>query len=377
MKLVDKTKDNKLVQLKINDEICDSKTLNGTAIWQVDETGALTKAFQNKEISPIIRFFKEKKKIVFLDRQTIGEDVSMEPLEQLGHITYYDEPVGEGIIAAIKDAQIVITNKVVITQEILNQVNKLELICVTATGFNHVDVAYANRIGVKVCNVKGYSTNSVAQHTFALLLDLYHKNAYYHDYISSGCYSSSSLFTHFGRSFHELAGKKWGVVGMGDIGRKVASIAEVFGCEVQYYSTSGQNNQQNYKQVDFDTLLTTSDIISIHAPLNENTENLFDTYAFKKMKPTSYLINVGRGKIISEIDLTKALDDGEIAGAGLDVFECEPFYQDSPLLTIQDKTKLIMTPHIAWASIEARNRVIEEVALNITAYLLDEPRNIL
>ena len=184
------------------------------------------------------------------------------------------------------------------------------------------------------------------------------------------------MFTHLGYTFHELTGKTWGIVGMGDIGRKVAEIATAFGCQVQYYSTSGKNNQQNYQQVDFDTLLESSDIISIHAPLNSQTENLFDQSAFAKMKDSAYLINVRRGKIVNEADLVEALKEHRLAGAGLDVFENEPFCCNSPLLEIKDATKLIMTPHIAWAPIETRNRVIEEVCLNIEGFKTNNLRNV-
>ena len=184
------------------------------------------------------------------------------------------------------------------------------------------------------------------------------------------------MFTHLGYTFNELANKTWGIVGMGEIGQKVASIASAFDCNVQYYSTSGKNNHQAYKQVDFDTLLKTSDIISIHAPLNKQTENLFNHDAFIKMKPSAYLINVGRGKIVNEKDLVEALKNYQLAGAGLDVFENEPFNDGSPLLQINDATKLIMTPHIAWAPVETRNRVIDEVCLNIEGFKNNKLRNV-
>ena len=183
------------------------------------------------------------------------------------------------------------------------------------------------------------------------------------------------MFTHLGHSFHELDNKVWGIVGMGDIGRKVANLAKAFGCQVQYYSTSGKNNQAQFKRVDFDTLLKTSDIITIHAPLNKQTEYLFDEEAFSKMKSSAYLINVGRGKIVKETALVNALKNHLIAGAGLDVFENEPINADSKLLEIQDSTRLLMTPHIAWAPVETRNRVIEEVCLNIESFKKGNCRN--
>ncbi|WRK55875.1 NAD(P)-dependent oxidoreductase [Coprobacillaceae bacterium CR2/5/TPMF4] len=197
-------------------------------------------------------------------------------LNQYGNAIIYEQTEVDEVSKRIEDASIVITNKHILGPEQLKNATKLKLICVTATGVNNIDLEYCKLANIAVCNVKGYSTNAVAQHTFALLLDLYNKNHYYHNYIASGNYASSSMFTHLGHSFHELDNKVWGIVGMGDIGRKVANLAEAFGCQVQYYSTSGRNNQAQFKRVDFDTLLKTSDIITIHAPLNKQTEYLFD-----------------------------------------------------------------------------------------------------
>lgn len=335
----------------------------------------LGKMLQGKEYEEIIMMLKGDFKIVFLDRETLGSDIDCSCLNQYGNAIIYEQTEVDEVSKRIEDASIVITNKHILGPEQLKNATKLKLICVTATGVNNIDLEYCKLANIAVCNVKGYSTNAVAQHTFALLLDLYNKNHYYHNYIASGNYASSSMFTHLGHSFHELDNKVWGIVGMGDIGRKVANLAEAFGCQVQYYSTSGRNNQAQFKRVDFDTLLKTSDIITIHAPLNKQTEYLFDEEAFAKMKNSAYLINVGRGKIVKETALVDALKNHLIAGAGLDVFENEPIKADSKLLEIQDPTRLLMTPHIAWAPVETRNRVIEEVCLNIESFKKGSFRN--
>lgn len=350
---------------------------NDTNILDLNEAIVLGEYLSGKQLEEIVSLLQiVETHIVFLDCQTLGQDVDVKKLEQFGEVTILSAVEDEKISEVIKEATIVITNKKNLGKEQLCYAKKLKLICVTATGFNNIDLEYCHQNAITVCNVKGYSTNSVVQHTFALLLDLYNKNHYYHQYVDSGKYSSSSMFTHFNNTFHELAGKTWGIVGMGDIGRSVATIASAFGCKVQYYSTSGKNTNQSYPQVDFDTLLSTSDMISIHAPLNSQTKYLFNQVAFNKMKNTAYLINVGRGPIICEKDLAVAIKEGKLAGAGLDVFEKEPFFKESPLLDIKDPTKLIMTPHIAWATVEARNRVIDEVCQNIECFLSGIKRNV-
>lgn len=350
---------------------------NDSAILELVEARLLGRYFQGMQLEQIMDMLKIRDtRIVFLDSETLGEDVDVVKLKKYGQLTILGKTLDEDIKDRIKDANIIVTNKCILGKEQLEEAKKLKLICVTATGYNNIDLEYCHHHHITVCNVKGYSTSSVAQHTFALLLNLYNKIHYYHLYMDDGKYSSSSMFTHFNNTFNELDGKVWGIVGMGDIGQKVAKIASAFGCRVQYYSTSGQNNSQPYDCVDFNTLLSTSDIISIHAPLNEKTENLFNLGTFEKMKDSAYLINVGRGKIVNEKDLVNALLQNKIAGAGLDVFEEEPFFNNSPLLKIKDATKLIMTPHIAWATIEARNRVIDEVCLNIEAYISGKKRNV-
>ena len=217
---------------------------------------------------------------------------------------------------------------------------------------------------------------SVAQHTFALAFYLIHKMNYFDTYVKSGEYVKSDIFTNLDVAYHELDQKTWGIIGLGNIGKKVAEIAEVFGCRVIYYSTSGKNQNDRYQRVDLETICKESDILSIHAPLNEATENLMNREQFKKMKNSAVLINVGRGPIVNEEDLAEALEKGEIAAAGLDVISVEPIRADNPLMRIQDSGKLVITPHIAWASTEARRRLVEEVYQNVAAFQRGEKRNI-
>lgn len=313
--------------------------------------------------------------IVILDANTLGNDLDLSVFEDLGHVTIHGFTAPEEVVSRIKDMDVIIVNKVLLNASNLSQAPSVKLICLTATGTNNIDKTYTNPHGIVVSNVVGYSTESVAQHTFSMLFYLYEKLAYYDHYVKSGTYSGDTLFTHFGQVFHELKGKTWGIIGMGNIGRRVARIAEAFGCKIIYYSTSGRNTEQAYEQVPLDQLLAESDVISIHAPLNENTQGLIDYEAMHLMKPSAILLNLGRGTIVNEKDLHQALNDHLIAGAGLDVLEYEPMNKDNPLLEIQDSSKLLITPHIAWASVEARNRVVQEVKANIQGFIQGSPRN--
>lgn len=314
------------------------------------------------------------KKIVVLDSKTLG-NVNFDKLKEFGEVVLYEKTKAEEIEERVKDASIILTNKVVLNKDNLKNAEKLEIICETATGFNNIDTEYAKSKNIAVTNVAGYSTPTVAQHTFATLLHLYDKIGYYDEFVKSGEYSKSGMFTNLDKPFNDIEGKKWGIVGLGNIGKKVAKIAEAFGAEVVYYSTSGKNNNSNYKRVELDELLSESDIISIHSPLNTNTQGLFNYDNLKKMKKSAVLINMGRGPIVVEKDLAKAIDENIIAGAGLDVFSVEPIPEDSPLLKIKNKEKIVMTPHIAWASIEARERLFNDLIENIKAFYRGEKRN--
>lgn len=314
------------------------------------------------------------KKIVVLDSKTLG-NVNFDKLKEFGEVVLYEKTKAEEVEERVKDASIILTNKVVLNKDNLKNAEKLEIICETATGFNNIDTEYAKSKNIAVTNVAGYSTPTVAQHTFATLLHLYDKIGYYDEFVKSGEYSKSGMFTNLDKPFNDIEGKKWGIVGLGNIGKKVAKIAETFGSKVVYYSTSGKNNNSNYKRVELDELLSESDIISIHSPLNSNTQGLFNYDNLKKMKKSAVLINMGRGPIVVEKDLAKAIDENIIAGAGLDVFSVEPMPEDSPLLKIKNKEKIVMTPHIAWASIEARERLFNDLIENIKAFYRGEKRN--
>lgn len=300
-------------------------------------------------------------KIVFLDVKTIGDDIDLSKYNTLGEIVKYDFSAPEQIPERVKDADVIILNKAPINAETIGTAKHLKLVCVTATGTNNLDKAYLEARGIAWRNVAGYSTESVAQHTFAMLFYLLEKLNYYDQYVKQEKYVSDTLFTHFGEHFHEIYNKTWGIIGLGNIGRRVADIAKAFGANVIYYSTSGKNNQSDYTRVDFDTLLTTSDIVSVHAPLTPETEQLLNADAFAKMKSSAIFLNVGRGAIVSEQDLTDALQNNQIAAAGLDVLCEEPMSSNSPFLSIKDSNRLLITPHIAWASVEARTKLMNIV----------------
>lgn len=307
-------------------------------------------------------------KIVFLDVKTIGEDIDLSGFDALGEVVKYPFSTPEEVLERTADADVIVLNKVEINEKSIGNAKNLKLVCVTATGTNNLDKEYLAERGIEWRNVAGYSTESVAQHTFSLLFYLLEKMRYYDDYVKSEQYIGDTTFTHFANVFHEIAGKTWGIVGLGNIGRRVAEIAKLFGCRVIYYSTSGKNNNGDYERVSFDEILSQSDILSVHAPLDENTKGLFDKAAFAKMKSSSIFINVGRGPIVVEQDLADALTEGIIAAAGLDVLAVEPMAETNPLRHIKDSEKLIITPHIAWASIEARTRLMQIICNQIKEY---------
>lgn len=303
-------------------------------------------------------------KICFLDAETLGQ-ISLAPLYELGDITIYNQTNPSETSTRISGNEVVITNKVIIGKETMLANPQLKLICVAATGMNNIDLVASSELGIEVKNVKGYSTQSVAQVTFSLLFSLLTKVNYFDHYVKSGQYADSHHFSHFGHEFWQLAGKTFGIIGMGEIGRKVAEIAQVFGCEVIYNSTSGKNKNQPFEAVQLDDLLKRADIVSIHSPLNSETENLITYEKIKIMKSSAFLINVGRGGIVNEGGLAKALEEKLIAGAAIDVFTKEPILQENPLMKLVNKENLILTPHIAWASIEAREKLLEGICEHI------------
>lgn len=315
-------------------------------------------------------------KIVFLETDSLGDDVDYTPFYSIGEVIKYNNSDPDKNPQRVSEADVIVANKIPMNAELLEHARNVTLICLTATGTNNVDFSYTNKRKIAVANVKSYSTKSVVQHTFALLFYVYENLSYYDYFVKSGEYTTSDVFSRFDKKFNELYGKTWGIIGLGEIGGGVARVAEAFGCRIIYYSTSGKNNHPLYERVEFETLLKNSDIISIHAPLNLETEKLIDKKALKAMKKTGVLLNLGRGKIIDEEALTWALEDEEIAGAGLDVLSEEPMGKDNPLLKIKDSTRLIITPHIGWATVEARRRCLSEVYENIAAHLRGEERNL-
>ena len=304
-------------------------------------------------------------KIVFLDRKTLGNDVNLDQFNRLGEVVFYDFTKPADVLERVKDADVVITNKALVTKETMENSN-IKLICITATGMNNIDLEYAQEKGIPVKNVAGYSTSSVAQLTFSYILQFVQKINFYDNYVKSGGWENSDIFTNNDKPFYELNGKTVGIIGLGNIGKEVAKIATAFGCKVIYYSTSGKNNDNRYKNVSLEVLLKESDIISIHCALNEQTNNLLNKNNLDNLKDGAILLNLGRGGLVNEQDITDTLNNGSDIYFATDVTTVEPIQKSSPLLTINDKERVIITPHIAWASIEARTRLMDLVYKNIT-----------
>ena len=303
-------------------------------------------------------------RIVFLDAATMG-DVSFEPFERLGDFVKYESSTPEQARERVKDVDVLLINKVLVNKELIDSAPNLKLICIAATGVNNIDVEYAASKGIPVRNAVGYSTDSVVQSTFMHILSLVGGAPYFDESVKSGRYSRSGMFTDPNWNWWELAGKTMGIIGLGNIGKKVARIAEAFGMNVCYYSTSGTGHCKDYPCISLEQLLSESDIVSIHAPLNENTLNLIGERELSLMKPHAFLVNMGRGAIVVEEALAKAVDNGVIAGAGIDVFVTEPIPEDHPYLTMKHPERMRLAPHVAWAAVEARERLVGIMADNI------------
>lgn len=303
-------------------------------------------------------------KMVFLDAATMG-DVSFAPLERLGSLVCYDSSTPQEALERVSDCDVLIVNKVRVTPELIDAARDLKLICETATGVNNIDIEYAAKKGIPVRNVAGYSTPTVAQATFMHILSLVGSAPYFDDAVKSGRYSASGMFTDVSVNWWELAGKTIGIIGMGNIGRKVAQIAEAFGMNVCYFSTSGTSHCKDYPSLPLEQLLAQADIVSVHAPLNERTDALIGEKELAMMKPSAYIVNMGRGGIVVEEALVKAVDEGVIAGAALDVYSVEPLPEDSCYLKARHPERFRFAPHVAWASEEARARLLGMVAENI------------
>lgn len=308
-------------------------------------------------------------KIVFLDAATIGADISLSPISSLGDLVCFDSSDRTEAKDRVAGCEVLIINKIKVDRELIDAAPKLRLICEAATGVNNIDTAYAAEKGIPVRNVAGYSTDSVVQLTFMHILNLLCRCRHFNDYVIGGSYSASGMFTEVDTPFCELAGKTIGIVGMGSIGCKVARVSEAFGMDVIYYSTSGTSHCKDYPSVPLDELLERSDVVSIHAPLNDRTANLIGKHELSKMKPTAIIVNMGRGGIVDEKALAEAVDAGVIAGAAADVFTAEPLASDSPLLGVLHKEHLSLSPHIGWASTEARERLVAGIAENIRSFV--------
>lgn len=306
--------------------------------------------------------------IVVLDAKTLGDDLDMSALTDFGDVTIHQTTEPEETLERIKEADIVISNKVVITAKMMNLAEKLKLICIAATGMNNVDLKHASIKGITVRNVAGYSTKSVVQHTFAMTLYLLEKLAYYDHDVKSRAWSQSGLFTNVSRPFFEISGKKWGIIGFGAIGQEVAHVASAFGADVYYYSTSGKNTRHAYPHLHLESILKDCDIISIHAPLNSDTFELINENNLHLIKEDAILLNLGRGGIVDETDLAFELNRKRFY-AGLDVLVKEPIEPINPLLHIEHPERLLITPHIAWTSIEARQKLFEGILHNIQVFL--------
>lgn len=309
-------------------------------------------------------------KIVFLDAATLGKsDISA--FNEFGEVISYDLTKKEDVLKNIADASVIVVNKVIINEEIMQNAKNLKLILVSATGTNNIDLQAAKKLNISVKNVAGYSTNSVVQHTFALLFSFLNHIPYYDDFTKNKKWCNSNIFCDFSKRTSDLNSKNYGIIGLGNIGKKVASVASCFGANVFYTSLSKQNNNSDYKQVSLEYLLQNSDIISIHSPLNEKSKNLITKKELNLMKDESIILNLGRGMIVNEADLAQAIDEKNIK-AGLDVLEHEPMDMNNPLFNIQNKQNLIITPHIAWASIQSIDRLIAMMVENLKEFLKEQ-----
>lgn len=311
-------------------------------------------------------------KIVLLDTNGLGEDIDLSPLAQVGTLVQYYATDYDVLPQRIADADVIVTNKLKLNRDNLAGAASLKLICVTATGFDGIDLPYCRERGIGVCNVPGYSTDSVAQLTLAMVLSLSTHLESYRHHVHSGAYAQSGCPNLLTPVWHELSGKTWGIIGCGNIGRKVAAVARAMGCRVLAFRRSVD---PDFESADLNTILETADIITVHLPLNEETRGILSREKIHTIKPGAILVNVARGAIADEAALVEAVEEGIIGGLGVDVFTAEPFPENHPYSKLYGNPNVILTPHCAWGSQEARNRCIREVADNIAAFWNGEKRN--
>ena len=310
-------------------------------------------------------------KITVLDSDALGRDLSLEPLNSVGEVTVYNYSTPDEVIERIADCDVVILNKIKLNETNLVYAKNLKLICIAATGYDNVDVSYCRQHGIAVCNVVGYSTNSVALITMSLALSLVSRMREYNDYVISGEYTKSGIPNRLEPTFHELDGMTWGVIGLGNIGKKVADIASAMGCKV---IANKRTPIDGYEIVSVDEIMEKADIISLHTPLNDGTKGLISKERIAKMKKNAILINVARGAVCDEKALAEAIKNDKIGGIGVDVYSTEPFGEEHPFNEIKGYKNVLLTPHNAWGAYEARERLLLGIVENIKAFQKGEKR---
>ena len=311
-------------------------------------------------------------KIVVLDAATLGADIDLSPLKACGALTVYQNTSLDEVEARLDGADVAVPNKIKINNETLGANTSLRLVCVTATGFDNIDLSVCRARGIAVSNVVGYSTDSVAQVTLTMALSLYVRLPEYCKQVRDGGYTARGVANSLTPVYHELCGKTWGVVGLGNIGGRVATIARAFGCRVLAYK---KTPVPDYECVDMETLCREADIISVHLPLSEQTRGIIGERELSLMKREAIVVNVARGAVIDEAALARAVAEGRIGGIGIDVYSKEPLPVDHPLYAVKDLPNVCLTPHMAWGAFEARARCVSEVAENIEAFVRGERRN--
>lgn len=310
--------------------------------------------------------------ITVFDINSIGNDIDISPISSLGNTAVFPHTTRDELVSRLKNTQIAVLNKIKLTEDVLKNAPDLKLICVAATGFDNIDTKYCREHGIAVANVPGYSTHSVAAVTVATVLNLLTHLKEYSAFVSDGGYTASGAPNKLSPAFHDLYGKTWGIIGYGNIGKKVADVARAFGCKVIYSKNTPIDDSDC---VDIDTLCKNSDIITVHCPLNESTRNLIDSRRLSLMKNSVILVNAARGAVCDESAVAEWVKKGEMGGFGCDVYSAEPFDEDHPFYGIKDMPSVCLTPHMAWASFEARTKVVYEMAENIKAFLKGEIRN--
>ena len=311
-------------------------------------------------------------KIVLLDAATLGEDIDLSVFSSLGEVTVYPATAPHEVKERLAGADVAVVNKIKMNAETLGDDPSVRLICVTATGYDNIDLDFCRTHGIAATNVVGYSTDSVAQITVAMALSLLSHLPAHAATVRSGAYTAGGVANCLQPTYHELAGKTWGIVGFGNIGRRVAAVANAFGCRVIAFK---RTPAEGVACVDLDTLCRESDIISVHLPLSAGTRGIIGEYELSLMKKDAILINVARGAVVDEAALARAVAEDRLGGIGVDVYSVEPMPLDHPFYALRERENVLLTPHMAWGAVEARERCLAEVAENIHVFLAGLRRN--